>query len=93
MIKPCRKPTIRSRCFDAGYLRKPAHCILKRLERYVFTRSALIVTERIVKIPDEHEEKNHQIRYNTYEEQRLVKWLDLYQYKPNAKKNSDEIGE
>ena len=38
--------------FDAGDLRKPTHCVYKRLEGYVLTRIAVIVTERIVKIPD-----------------------------------------
>ena len=40
------------RDFDAGDLRKPTRCVLKRLEGYVFPRVALVVTERIVKIPD-----------------------------------------
>jgi hypothetical protein len=40
------------RGFDAGDLPKPTHCVLERFEGYVFTRIAVIVTERIVKIPD-----------------------------------------
>jgi hypothetical protein len=40
------------RNFDTGDLRKPTRCVLKRLEGYVFPRIALVVTERIVKIPD-----------------------------------------
>jgi hypothetical protein len=40
------------RGFDAGDLPKPTHCVFERLEGYVFTRSAVIVTERVVKIPD-----------------------------------------
>jgi hypothetical protein len=40
------------RDFDSGDLRKPTRCVLKRPEGYVFPRIALVVTERIVKIPD-----------------------------------------
>jgi len=38
--------------FDAGELREPTDCLHERLGGYVFIGIAVIVTERIVKIPD-----------------------------------------